>query len=300
MQLTLDQMDAILQANKGLLEQDENAIALEFDFDDTGGVVALVLSHRSPAKAMAVAPQWAVSPDMLPELPLRIELGDLPEEQICTDDVMPMFEEAQLVSNFGMSGTRVCEGTGCGTLCLSGAFIRLQKGAASCGNDGPFLFSNSHVFHRAGGRVLSQRHTGTELGQVVCVFDLETDETFDGGVASATAAVPGENAFKCLKPGSQPIKIAGLMQARSGMRVAKMGMVSGWTEGTIGGPTITRISGRRALYPSWTASYRSRPGDSGAPVLHWSKTDGCWYLVGIHFASGPRFHSWNNVEIAVG
>ncbi len=299
MHLTLDQMEAILQANKDLLEQDEDAIALELDFDEAGGVIALVLVHRSPAKMATIAPRWAAAPEILAELPLRIELGDLPEEQICTADVAPMFEEAQLVSNFGMSGTRVCEGSGCGTLCLSGAFIQLTKGAVSCGNDGPFLFSNSHVFHRAGGKVLSRRHTGTELGQVACVFDLEADETFDGGVATSTVAVPGENAFKCFKPRSQPIEIAGLMQAQRGMRVAKMGMVSGWTEGSIGVPTLTRVQGHRALYPSWTASYRSRGGDSGAPVLHRSETDGRWYLVGIHFASGPVFHSWNNVEIAV-
>lgn len=299
MHLTLDQMDAILQVNKALLKHDEDAIALELDFDEAGGVIGLVLVHRSPAKMMTIVPQWAAAPDMLAELPLRIELGDPPEEQICTANVAPMFEEAQLFSNFGLSGTRVCEGSGCGTLCLSGAFIQLTKGGVSSGNDGPFLFSNSHVFHRASGKVLNQRLTGVELGQVVCVFDLEADETYDGGVAASTVAVPKENAFRCLKPSGQPIEIAGLMQARPGMRVAKMGMISGWTKGPIGGPAITRIDGHRALYPSWTASYRSRAGDSGAPVLHRSETDGRWYLVGIHFASGPSFHSWNNVEIAV-
>lgn len=295
MRLTTQEMDAILAANIELLENDPDAVALEFDIAEDGDVRGLVLVHQDPTrKSLSFAGPAKVAPG-LPTLPLRVERGDVPTEEIASIDVAPLHEEALLADRAGLSGTRVCEGGGCGTLCLSGASISLTHDGRSCGTRNSFLLSNSHVFHRAGGIVTSG---GEAVGTVACVFDLEARTTFDGGVAEANAEVPRENAFKVLNPHGAPLEIAGLKTAETGMRIAKMGMVSGWTEGRVGSAIVTRIEGHRALYPSWKATYRSRAGDSGSPIL-FKDTDGKWYLVGIHFSSGPRFHSWNNVDISV-
>lgn len=296
MQLSTEQMQAILQANIHLLENDPQAVSLEFDIADDGDVLGLILVHLSPDDKAPRALLQARSALGLAPLALRVEQGDMPSEEIASADVEPMHAESLSASTIGLSGTRVCEGGGCGTLCLSGAHIALEHDGRTCGTDKPFLFSNSHVFHRAGGTVMSG---GEPVAKVACVFDLEAETTFDGGVAIANDAVPRENAFKVLNPGGEPLTISGLKPAVLGMAVAKMGMVSGWTEGKVGSPTITRIQGHAALYPSWKASYRSRAGDSGSPILH-KADDGQWYLVGIHFSSGPRFQSWNNVTINVG
>ena len=131
------------------------------------------------------------------------------------------------------------------------------------------------------------------------MFDLEAQTTFDAGVASAGATVPAGNEFRVLQPGGAPLEIAGLLTAKTGMAIAKMGAKTGWTEGTVGSPTITKVEGQAAEYPSWKANYSSLGGDSGSPILH-RAGDKKWYLVGIHFSSGPRFQSWNNAEVTVG
>jgi hypothetical protein len=295
MRLTTEEMDAILRANIHLLEEDPNAVALEFDLTHDGEVLGLVLVHRQPEAKSFVRPDAAAAAMGLDPLPLRVEYGEAPEEEIASTDVSPLHEEALLAEKAGLSGTKVCEGGGCGTLCLSGGSISLRHGGVTCGTSNRFLLSNSHVFHRAGGTVTAD---GKAVGSVVCVFDLEAQTAFDGGVAEPNETVPRGNAFRVLNPKGDPLEIAGLRTAATGMRIAKMGMVTGWTEGTVGSPTITRIKGHKALYPSWKAKYRSRAGDSGSPIL-FKDVDGKWYLVGIHFSSGPRFQSWNNVEISV-
>jgi hypothetical protein len=295
MRLSVEEMDAILRANVDLLKNDPDAVALEFDIADDGDVKGLVLVHRDPASKSDSLAGPAIAPLGLPDLPLRLAKGEPPTEEIAALDVQPMHEGAVATNNIGLSGTRVCEDGGCGTLCLSGGSISLAHGGRTCGTEQRFLFSNSHVFHQAGGTVTS---AGSEIGTVACVFDLEAETTFDGGVAEANENVPRENAFRVLNPDGAPLEISGLQTARPGMSIAKMGMVSGWTEGRVGSPIITRIEGHDALYPSWTATYRSRGGDSGSPIL-FEDEDGRWWLVGIPFSSGPRFQSWNNVEITV-
>jgi hypothetical protein len=293
--LSTDDLDQILKANIALLEDDPDAVALEFDISDDGDVLGLVLVHqrlttkKSSLKAIAAAPLG------LPSLPLRMERGTLPVDEIAEVDVEPLHDEALVDSNIGLGGTKVCEGGGCGTLTLSGASISIIHDGRSCGSTAPFLLSNSHVFHRAGGVV---EHRKSPIGLVTCVFDLEAKTTFDAGVAASNASVPSSNAFKVLNPNGEPLQIDRLVTAEPRMKVAKMGMVSGWTEGRVGSPTITRIFGHRALYPCWKATYRSRGGDSGSPIL-WKDENGLWCLVGIHFSSGPQFQSWNNAEVTV-
>ncbi|MFA6116710.1 MAG: hypothetical protein WC729_22120 [Sphingomonas sp.] len=295
MRLSVEEMDAILLANIDLLKNDADAVALEFDVAEDGDVQGLVLVHRDPAKKSSSFLSLAKTISGFASLPLRIEQGEVPNEEITTIDVEPLHREALLAARAGLAGTRVCEGGGCGTLCLSGGSISLLHEGRSCGTDKRFLLSNSHVFHRSGGTVNA---AGEAIGIVSCVFDLEAETTFDAGVAEANERVPPENAFKVFNPEGAPLEISGLRTAQLGMPIAKMGMVSGWTEGRIGSPTITRVEGHNALYPSWKATYRSRAGDSGSPIL-FEDVDGKWYLVGIHFSSGPRFQSWNNVEISV-
>ena len=111
------------------------------------------------------------------------------------------------------------------------------------------------------------------------------------------SSVPRKNAFKVFKPTGN-LEIVGLLTAKPGMPIAIMGAYSGWQEGKVGMPIITDIDVTKGYYPSWTATYSSQGGDSGSPVLT-KDSNGKWHLVGIHFASGPRFHSWNNVEISV-
>lgn len=295
MRLSTEEMEAILNANIHLLKDDPDAVALEFDIAEDGDVRGLVLVHQDPTrKSLSLLGTAEAALDLAP-LPLRIELGEAPKEEIASVDVEPLHEETVSAERAGLSGTKVCEGGGCGTLCLSGASISLTHEGRNCGTAEPFLLSNSHVFHRAGGTVTS---AGEAVGTVACVFDLEAETTFDGGVAEANDEVPRENAFKVFNPNGGPLEIAGLKTAQTGMKIAKMGMVSGWTEGRIDAPTITRVQGHHALYPSWKATYRSRAGDSGSPIL-FRDDDGQWYLVGIHFSSGPRFQSWNNVDISV-
>jgi hypothetical protein len=295
MHLSTEEMDAILRANIDLLENDPDAVALEFDIADDGDVRGLVLVHQHPtAKSLTNAGPAKAALGLDP-LPLRVEYGEVPEEEITSVDVAPLHQEAMHGDKVGLSGTRVCEGGGCGTLCLSGGSISLTHGGTTCGTGKPFLFSNSHVFHKAGGTVTT---AGEAVGTVVCVFDLDAKTTFDGGVAEANDKVPRENAFKVLNPNGEPLEITGLKTATTGMKIAKMGMSTGWTEGSVGSPTITRIRGHKALYPSWKATYRSRSGDSGSPIL-FKDSQGKWHLVGIHFSSGPRFQSWNDVDISV-
>lgn len=299
MRLSIVEMDAILQANLDLLESDPGAVALEFDISQDGDVQALVLVHEHPddTKLGDVGP--VKMPPGLAPLPLRLEQGEMPTDETAPLDVQPFYKAILSAANIGLGGTKVCEGGGCGTLCLSGGSISLNHGGRICETTKPFLLSNSHVFHRTGGVVQNDRQPiGIPIGVVACVFDLEAETTFDGGVAEANDNVPRENAFKVFNPNGAPLEISGLKTAHPGMMIAKMGMVSGWTQGRVGSPTITRVQHHAALYPSWKATYRSRAGDSGSPIL-FKDEDGLWYLVGIHFSSGPRFQSWNNVEITV-
>lgn len=299
MRLSIAEMNAILEANVGLLDEDPRAVALEFDISDDGDVLALVLVHEQPSDQKLAGHLSARTLPGLAALPLRVEQGDMPSDEVATVDVAPLHKAALASANVGLGGTKVCEGGGCGTLCLSGANISLNHAGRICGTPNPFLLSNSHVFHRAGGVVETDRKpNGIPIGVVACVFDLEAETTFDAGVAEANGNVPRENAFKVLNPDGAPLEISGLKTALPGMVVAKMGMVSGWTEGKVGSPTITRVQHHAALYPSWRGTYLSRAGDSGSPILFKDET-GLWHLVGIHFSSGPRFQSWNNVDIAV-
>ncbi len=295
MRLSIAEMDAILQANLDLLERDPGAVALEFDISDDGDVQALVLVHEHPddTKLAEVGP--VKMPPGLAPLPLRLEQGEMPTDETAPLDVPPFYKATLSAANIGLAGTKVCEGGGCGTLCLSGGSIALTHDGRNCGTTERFLLSNSHVFHRAGGVV---EHDREPIGVVACVFDLEARTTFDAGVAEANGEVPSANAFKVFNPSGAPLEISGLKTAHTGMTVAKMGMVSGWTQGRVGSQTVTRVRGHAASYPSWKATYRSRAGDSGSPIL-FKDEDGLWYLVGIHFSSGPRFQSWNNVDITV-
>jgi len=301
MQLTTEEMDAILQANIDLIENDPNSVALKFDIDKNGEVIGLVLIHQEPTSKSIAEYGPIKTVNELEALPLRIELGEIPEEDIASFDVLPKHKSILDKANIGLSGTKVCEGTGCGTLCLSGSKISLKHGGITYKTNNQFLFSNSHVFHKAKGIVKTEpirNRNGEKIGTVKGVFDLEAKTTFDGGIAEANSNVPHKNAFKVYNSTGKPLEIKGLLTAKTGMKIAKMGMVTGWTTGKIGSPIITRVRGHAALYHSWVGNYISDRGDSGSPIL--TKDDrGFWYLVGIHFSSGPRFQSWNNVDISV-
>lgn len=295
MQLSDEEMAEMLRNNIGLLEDDLEAVSLELAVDDSGEVLSLVLTHSSPLKKSASETVSLSKAGATEQVPLRIIQGHFPEEETATLDVEVMYEEAEASSSLGMSGTKVEEGGFWGTLCLSGDSISIIHEQGPCSQEDEFLFSNSHVFHHKGSKV-HLRHT--QIGVVTFVYNLDLNGkfTFDGGIAKTTENVPAANAFKVFHPDKEPLKIAGLMQVRTGMNVAKMGARTGWSEGRVKTPIITRVRGHTSLYPSWRGTYYSRSGDSGSPILH--KTgDGKWYLVGIHFSSGPRFHSWDNAQV---
>lgn len=297
MELTAKEMEQILDWNLDLITDDEDAVSLEFEIDDSGDVRALVLFHRHPDQAKQV-PAQRTTPvagrDIV--LPLKVVQGPEAREDIGGPEDGPPFDaDLPLAGTIGMSGTTVRQGNFWGTLCLSGSRISIVfEGTRKCSLDHPFLLSNSHVFHGAGLEVKSYAHQ--DLGTVTCLYNLEAPTTFDTGIARGTGILDPAHAFLVFNPGGQPRRIEGLKTPFRGMQIGKQGARSGWSSGQVSSPMRTRVAGHRAVYPGWRATYSSLPGDSGSPILH--EDAGKLYLVGIHFASGGSFQSWNNASVS--
>lgn len=299
MNLSDVQMQQILDYNLDLIEDDPGAVSLEFELDADEEVVGLLLVHVDPdrAKARPGDRSTVVDGEEI-VLPLRIVKGAEPEDDVGgPEDEPPLDDDVGLHHTLGMSGTTVRKGTSWGTLCLSGSRISIVlEGTRKCALDEPFLLSNSHIFDEAGARIRSvnDRHLGT----ATCVYSLEKKKTFDAGIARGTGALDPSHAFILFNPEGHPRQLQGLKTVRTGWKIFKQGAKTGWTKGKVGSPIRTRVKGHKAIYPAWRGTYRSLPGDSGSPVVY--QEAGKWYLVGIHFASGPSFHSWNNAAVVAG
>lgn len=297
MDLTSSQMEELLDLNLDIIENDPGVIALEFEVDEAGDVTALLVVHRDPDAAKPItSPRVAALEGQRVELLVKLVQGDEIVEDLGRPEDEPPIDETTSLSlhhTLGMSGTTVREGRFWGTLCLSGSSIAINMSGRKCALYEPFLLSNSHVFHATRREIKSvdRRHLGT----VTCLYDLEKPTTFDAGIARGTSALPADHAFLAFNPGGEPRKIEGLKTVLKGWAIAKQGAKTGWSEGTAKSTARIRIKGHKALYRCWRGTYISGKGDSGSPVLH--NSGGRWYLIGIHFASGPYFHSWDNAEV---
>jgi hypothetical protein len=293
MQLTSEQMDNILDSNLHIIMQDPNVIALEFEVEEDGNVTALLVIHREPETAREFLPNLTTPGAALLDLPVKVIQGDEIVDELGRVADGPPMEGASLLATAGMSGTTVREGGFYGTLCLSGSQIAIDMGGRTCTLNAPFLLSNSHVFHAVGRKILS--FGNNHLGTVTCLYDLEARTTFDAGIARGTDQLDPQNAFVVFNPDGPERKIEGLRTVERNWAISKQGARTGWTSGRTVSPARITVRGHRAVYPCWKGTYSSLGGDSGSPILH--EIDGKWFLVGIHFASGPYFHSWNNAAV---
>lgn len=293
MKLTASEMNDILDTYLGVFEEDRDVVAIEFEFGDDGDILAIRIKHRDPANAKISEP-FLKSDDRAPGLPVKLVASDEIVEEIGGPNDTPLIDKSDSAQSAGMAGTTVREGGYWGTLSLYGGSIRIAHDSIACEVDGPFLLSNSHVMHAAGRTVQSDDYE--DIGTVDRVGDLEGRITFDAGVARAHPDLKASHNFLVFSADGQPKKIVGLRTVEPGISIAKQGARTGWSSGRSTGPARIRVRGHKAIYPCWGGTYRAKGGDSGSPVLHQDQ-DG-WYLVGIHFASGPYYHSWDNADIS--
>ena len=146
------------------------------------------------------------------------------------------------------------------------------------------------------------RSFGQAVGTTSCSYGCVSPKPFDLGIVPLDTSVSTENMAKVYRKDAAPRAVVGTQLPSVKMQIGKQGARTGWTSGTVRGKSVTKIKGCSRLYKSWKGTYRSKGGDSGSPILH--ETESGLVLVGIHFASGHRFHSWTDggaeVEVDLG
>jgi hypothetical protein len=295
MRIAADQIDRILDELMPLMEADEEIVAIGVDPGEGETDPRIVVRHLNPNKAqlnLSRHRHMSLAGEAI-ELPLVVEQSDPLTLQLAQPDEPSFLDDlADSASLVGMSGTKVGRsGGGWGTLCLSGSRISATFDGKSCAVDGPFVCTNSHVADAVGTQLVSFNKV---IGTVDCVFDLEARLAFDFATCPWTQNLRQENFFTVFEAGGRRKEIAGLRVVGRGA-IAKQGARTGWSTGQVGNKERIRVSGHKGIYPAWRGSYRSDNGDSGSPVLQ--QIAGQWYLVGIHFSSGPYFQSWDYAQV---
>lgn len=293
--LSKDQVNEILDDLMKRMEADEGIVSVGVENGDDDSEAVVVFGHLEP-EAFEYEEQYVFSSAAGEEIrlptsveqaePIRLELAR-PDEPSFLDTVPDQS------SIMGMSGTKIgYSGGGWGTLCLSGAKISATFRGKTCSVEGGFVCTNAHVADAVGKQLSTSRRV---YGRVNCVFDLDAPLAFDLGTAKWTANPKPTNFFTVYQSRGGAKKIEGLREAKANALISKQGAKTGWTTGRAARKVRIRVEGHSGIYPAWRGTYRSAAGDSGSPVLQQSA--GKWYLVGIHFASGPHFQSWDDADV---
>lgn len=307
MQLTIEQMNRILADLQYLFESDENLVAIDIEHDENGENPKILLQHLKPdlfqqaQKSNSLGRTYildSIVNNETIELPIELVKSDPITLELAQPDEKSIFDDLiDTTSLVGLAGTKISRENGSwGTLCLSGINIKIEFDGKICSVEDSFIITNSHVARKLGNKLFS---FGKQIGTVSCLFDLNDKRACDIGLAPWTSDLVKKNLFKVYNPSGSPNTINKLQTVANNARIHKQGAKTGLTKGVVKGKTVTRVEGYTGLFPAWKGTYKSDGGDSGSPILMQGE-NGEWFHSGIHFSSGPRFQSWDDVILATG
>lgn len=297
--LTADEVENIFDSFRDKVVRDNNIVSIEVDDGSTGSAPSIffyVIEDNYSDIGRSFRIQRNNEYVSIPIFkrrgdPIRIELGDRDSiEKAASFDLDLQYA--------GMSGTQIVRSDGSwGTLTLSlgGMKIVVEQGLGLpqvCESNYPTLISNAHVTQPVGTEL---SFSGNVIGHTTCHFDLNRYKTIDYGQGMWENSVNVNNYWRVLEfgnPAGKMLTSTGLVY--QGMAVSKQGARTGWSSGNAVARAEVKIQGYTGTFPCWRGNYTSDSGDSGAAIIQ--RSGDSWVWLGVHFASGPHFWSWDVIQ----
>ncbi|MCC5989769.1 MAG: hypothetical protein JJT95_19040 [Pararhodobacter sp.] len=295
--VTSEEIELVLDELESLFSEDPNIISIGVERGEDGEnsrviISVLALENSSFPKER----QFQLSSRSI-SLPIVTQVSPPIVMECATDDEVNDSFGAVIRSDFaGMGGTWIGREGSWGTVCLSSDNIDISidrpgQALERCAREGPTIFSNAHVLAPNGTNLFS---FSSAIGVTRCHFDLNKRQAADYGHASWDAQFNSRNYFRVFDSSNSAGKrIATVGTVREGLSVGKQGARTGWSEGTVLSRAMIRVQGYSGTFRCWKANYHSMSGDSGSAIIR--RSGASWEWVGMHFASGPHFWSWDTI-----